>query len=98
MRRPLVIVELAGGLGNQIFLLQMARYVSSLNSGKILINISHIDSEQFSGKSTIQDFKFNENEKIVRYNKFIKRLMDFVKKYIKNFRFIMKTLILKLRT
>jgi hypothetical protein len=94
MRRPLVIVELAGGLGNQIFLLQMARYVSSLISGKILINISHIDSEQFSGKSTIQDFKFNKNEKIFRYNKFIKRLMDFVKKYIKNFKKLNQDLVL----
>jgi hypothetical protein len=94
MKRPFVIVELAGGLGNQIFLLQMARYVSSLVNGRILINISHIDSEQFGDKSTIQDFKFNENEKIFKYNTFIKRLIDYSKKYIKIFKKLKQNFIL----
>jgi hypothetical protein len=36
--KKIVIVNLAGGLGNQIFLFEAARFIASINNGKILIN------------------------------------------------------------
>jgi len=82
VKKSYIIVELAGGLGNQIFLLEMAKYLASLNGSKVLVNLSHIDSKQFNGKSTIEDLQFEKNIKLFRYNRILKKLSDYSKKYL----------------
>jgi hypothetical protein len=81
MAKSYIIVELAGGLGNQIFILEMAKYLASLNNGKILLETSHIDSEQFKGKSTIEDLVLECDVKLFKYNKLFKKLIDFFKQF-----------------
>ena len=86
-------MELAGGLGNQVFILEMAKYLSSLNGGKIILEISHIDSEQFKGKSTIEDFILEYDVKVFKYNKIFKRFSDFSKQFSKIFNKLNKNLL-----
>ena len=94
MKKSYIVVELAGGLGNQIFLLEMAKYLSLLNGSKVLVNLSHIDSKQFNGKSTIEDLQFEKNIKLFRYNPIFKKLSDYSKKYLAILNKIKQNLIL----
>ena len=54
--KRIVIVDLAGGIGNQIFLFEMANFISRIDNRVILINKSHIDKKHSNGNSTIEDF------------------------------------------
>jgi hypothetical protein len=85
MMKRLVLVDLAGGLGNQIFLFQAANYVASINKNLILINRSNIDKYHSKGKSTIGDFIFPRTVKFfeisVLFNKFYVFLRGFLRKY-----------------
>jgi hypothetical protein len=93
MAKSYIVVELAGGLGNQIFILEMAKYLASLNNGKILLEISHIDSEQFKGKSTIEDLVLDCDVKIFKYNKLFRKLIDYFKQFSTTFNKINKHLL-----
>ena len=56
--KRIVLLDLAGGLGNQIFLFQAARFVASVYNNTILVNKSNIDKNHSKGTSTIDDFVF----------------------------------------
>lgn len=81
MKKKYIFVDLAGGLGNQIFILEFAKYISNLNNGEIILNLTHIDSEQFGGKSTIRDFTFTNNYKSYKLNPILKRILDSSRKF-----------------
>ena len=81
MGKRYIFVDLAGGLGNQIFILEFAKYISNLNNGEIILNLTHIDSEQFGGKSTIKDFTFTNNYKSYKLNPALKRILDVSKRF-----------------
>ena len=54
--KRIIILDLAGGLGNHIFLFEMANFIGSIGESVILINKTEIDKKHSSGKSTIEDF------------------------------------------
>ena len=58
--RRLVWVDLAGGMGNSIFLFQVANYVASVNHNTILVNKSNIDKTHSGRKPSIDDFIFRK--------------------------------------
>ncbi len=39
--RKIVIVDLAGGIGNQIFLIEIANFISSIDNRIIMVNKSN---------------------------------------------------------
>jgi hypothetical protein len=82
LQRKFIIVELAGGLGNQIFLMEMARYLSNLEDRKILLDISNIDSLQFRGKSTLEDFLLSPDLYIIEYGRLFRMVNSYFKKYL----------------
>ena len=83
--KRVVLVDLAGGLGNQIFLFQAANYVSSVNKNLILMNKSNIDKNHSGGKSSIDDFVFPRTVKFFKlsspFNKIHVLLRGFLRKY-----------------
>jgi hypothetical protein len=83
--RRLVWVDLAGGLGNQIFLFQAANFVASVNNSIILVNKSNIDKAHSGGKSSIDDFVFPKTVRffyiISFFNKFYILIRNFLRKY-----------------
>lgn len=81
MKKKYIFVDLAGGLGNQIFILEFAKYISNLNNGEIILNLTHIDSEQFGGKSTIRDFTFTHNYRSYKLNPTLKKILDISRRF-----------------
>lgn len=77
-----VIVELAGGLGNQIFLFEIALLVSSIGNRKVLINKTYIDKNHSSGNSTLEDFILPSNVRIFElrpiFRKFYRKMLLFL--------------------
>jgi hypothetical protein len=59
--KRIIILDLAGGLGNHIFLFEMANFIGSISDSKIFINKTEIDRKHSSGKSTIEDFVLTDN-------------------------------------
>lgn len=71
--RRVVIVDLAGGIGNQIFLFQMANFVGAIDNRVILVNKTSIDKKHSNGNSTIEDFIFPFQVKFFNLNKVQKK-------------------------
>jgi hypothetical protein len=78
-----VFADLAGGIGNQIFLLEMSKFVSSINMGNIYLNKFHIDLKHSSGKSTIEDFDLPSTIKFYGQRKSLAYLFNRLKRYLK---------------
>jgi len=72
--KKIVIVNLAGGLGNQIFLFEAARFIASINNGKIFINKTDIDKYHSNGKSTIEDFVLPKDIKFFKFCPWINKI------------------------
>ena len=70
----IVIVNLAGGLGNQIFLFEAARFIASINNSRILVNKTDIDKYHSAGKSTIEDFVFPNDIKFFKFSPWINKM------------------------
>lgn len=83
--KRVVLLDLAGGLGNQIFLFQAANYVASVNKNLILVNKSNIDHNHSGGKSTVDDFVFPRSVKFFKisaqFNKIYALLRGFLRKF-----------------
>jgi len=69
--KKVVIVDLAGGLGNQIFLFEIALLVSSIGDRIVFINTSYIDKFHSLGNSTIEDFQLPSNIKLFKLKPFM---------------------------
>ncbi len=74
----------------------MARYLSRFDNRKVILDISNIDSLQFGGKSTIEDFLLSTDISILKYGKLFKIINNYVKKHLKNINRINQRLILVL--
>jgi|694.fasta_scaffold42552_3 hypothetical protein len=83
VRTRFIYAELVGGLGNQIFVFEMARYLSSLNNGKVLLNDYNIDRNHSKGKSTIKDFQLPKNVRFTNYGFLLNKYFISLKQYLK---------------
>lgn len=83
--KKIVIVDLAGGLGNQIFLFEVANFVASLHGRLILLNESNIDKKHSHGNSRLDSFKYPRHIKSFKLTKFASKV------YIKFHRLFKKT-------
>ena len=77
-----VFVELSGGLGNQVFLFEAAKFLASVDNRVIFVSPFHIDRTHSQGKSTLQDFVLPLNTRIVNFNKYISIFLGYLKKYL----------------
>ena len=84
-KTKVVFVELSGGLGNQIFLLEAAKFVASIDNRVILLNDFHIDRKHSQGRSTVKDFNLPYNVKFISFSRCISILLVHTKKYLKQF-------------
>jgi hypothetical protein len=66
--KKLLIVDLAGGLGNQVFLFETAISLAAINNSIILVNKTNVDKFHSAGKSVIEDFVFPRNVKFFELN------------------------------
>jgi len=86
--KRIVWVDMAGGLGNQIFLFKAANFIASINKNILLVNMASIDKSHSDGKSSIGDFVFPKTVKFfqitarlnfiyVRTRNFLRRFNDY---------------------
>ena len=78
-----LLVELSGGLGNQVFLFEAAKFLASMENRVIYLSPYHIDRTHSQGKSTLQDFVLPLNITIVHLNQRISIFLGYFKKYLK---------------
>ena len=83
--KRVVLVDMAGGLGNQIFLFQAAKFIASVNNSTILVNKSNMDKYHSKGRSSIDDFLFPKTVKffslLSTFNKIYILVRNYLKKY-----------------
>jgi hypothetical protein len=80
--KRIVIVDLAGGIGNQIFLFQAARSIAAINNRVIRVNTTNIDSNHSNGKSTIEDFIFPDNVQFFKFNRLANKIYFRLQKWL----------------
>jgi hypothetical protein len=85
MVKRVVWLDLAGGLGNQIFLFQAANYVASINQSLILINKSNIDKNHSGGKSSLDDFVFPRIVKFFKLSVPINKIHVFLRSFLRKY-------------
>lgn len=85
VKQRYIYSELAGGLGNQVFIYEFAKYISSIFGGMIILNTRHIDRKHSKGKSTIEDFELNPSTKIVDLSILSTALFMRLKKFLRVF-------------
>jgi hypothetical protein len=82
--KRIILLDLAGGLGNHIFLFEIANFIGSIGNSVIFINKTEIDRKHSSGKSTIEDFVLPNKVKFFKLsrmsNKLYSRLKIFLRK------------------
>jgi hypothetical protein len=83
MKKSIIYVELVGGLGNQIFLLEMAKAVAKLSNSTIYLNKFHIDRKHSNGQSTIEDFILGPDIKYTPDFRIGSIVLTYLKKYLK---------------
>jgi hypothetical protein len=94
MKKAYIFTDLAGGIGNQIFLLEMSKFVSSINMGDIYLNKFHIDLRHSSGKSTIEDFDLSAAIKFWDQRKSLAFVFNRIKRYLKYLNHLPQNLVL----
>ena len=85
MKQRYIYSELAGGLGNQVFIYEFAKYVSSVFGGRIILNTHYIDKKHSKGKSTVEDFELPSSTKTVNFSFLSAPIFIRLKKYLKIF-------------
>lgn len=83
--KRIIIVDLAGGLGNHIFLFEIANFIGTIGDSVIFINKTEIDRKHSSGKSTIEDFLLPDKVKFFKFNRLINKLYFRFKIFLKKF-------------
>lgn len=94
--KRIIILDLAGGLGNQIFLFEMANFIGSLGENVIFINKTEIDRKHSSGKSTIEDFVFSDKITFFKFNRIMNQLYFRLKIFLRKFNSYKQSLVLVL--
>ncbi len=80
--KRIVIVDLAGGIGNQIFLFEAAKCIAAINNRVIRINKTNIDRNHSSGKSTIEDFVLPDNVQFFKFNPLANKIYFWLQKWL----------------
>ena len=80
--KRIVIVDLAGGIGNQIFLFEAAKSIAAINNRVIRINKTNIDRNHSSGKSTIEDFVLPDNVQFFKFNPLANKIYFWLQKLL----------------
>jgi hypothetical protein len=80
-----VLVDLAGGLGNQIFLFQAANVIASFKNSTILVNKSNLDKYHSNGKSSIDDFLFPKTVKFFSLLSILNKIYTLVRNFLKKY-------------
>ena len=83
VKNRFIYAELVGGLVNQIFIFEMARYLSSINNGKVFLNTFNIDRNHSKGRSTIADYQLPNNIRFTNYGLLLNKLFNPLKQYLK---------------
>jgi hypothetical protein len=81
--KKLLIVDLAGGLGNQIFLFKAAISLAAINNSLILVNKTNVDKFHSAGTSIIEDFIFPKNVKFFKLNPLVNQMYFRLKQILK---------------
>lgn len=81
--KKLLIVDLAGGLGNQIFLFKTAISIAAVNNNLILVNKTNVDKFHSAGKSMIEDFIFPQNVRFFELNPLVNQMYLRLKQILK---------------
>jgi len=81
--KKIVIVDLAGGIGNQIFLFEAASSLAAINNCTVLVNKTNIDRNHSNGQSTIEDYIFPNNVKFFKLSPLVNRVYLQVQKYLR---------------
>jgi len=83
--KKIIILDLAGGLGNHIFLFEIANFIGSIGDSVIFINKTEIDRKHSSGKSTIEDFLLPNKVKFFKLSRMINNLYFRLKIFLRKF-------------
>jgi hypothetical protein len=83
--KRIIILDLAGGLGNHIFLFEIANFIGSIGDSVILINKTEIDRKHASGKSTIEDFVLPDKVTYFELSRMMNRLYFGLKIFLRKF-------------
>lgn len=81
--KRIIVVDLAGALGNHIFLFEIANFIASMGNSVIFMNKTEIDMKHSSGKSTIEDFLLPQNTKFFTLSPIINKLYFRFKYFLK---------------
>lgn len=94
--KKILIVDLAGGLGNQIFLFKAAISLAAVNDSIILVNKTNADKYHSSGKSTIENFIFPQNVRFFTFNPLVNQIYLRLKIILKSLNNYQQSLLLML--
>jgi len=94
--KRIIILDLAGGLGNHIFLFEIANFIGSIGDSVIFINKTEIDRKHSSGKSTIEDFLLPNKVKFFKLSRMINKLYFRLKIFLRKFNTFKQSLTLVL--
>ena len=83
--KRIIVVDLAGALGNHIFLFEIANFIASMGNSVIFFNKTEIDRKHSSGKSTIEDFLLPHKIKFFTLSPIINALYFRFKYFLRKF-------------
>jgi hypothetical protein len=83
--KRIIIVDLAGALGNHIFLFEIANLIASMGDGVIFMNKTEIDMKHSSGKSTIEDFLLPHKIRFFTLSPIVNKLYFRFKYFLRKF-------------
>jgi len=83
--KRIIVVDLAGALGNHIFLFEIANFIASMDNCVIFMNKTEIDKKHSSGKSTIEDFLLPHKIKYFTLSPIVNKLYFRFKCFLRKF-------------
>ena len=83
--KRVVLVDLAGGLGNQIFLFQAANFVASFDNYIILVNKTNLDKNHSGGDSSIDEFIFPKTVKFFSFIKIFNKIYILIRNFLRKY-------------
>lgn len=96
MSKRFIYAELVGGLGNQIFVFEMAQYLSALNNSKVYLNKFNVNRKHSKSNSDIKDYQLPSNTKFTKYGNILNKFFNPVKRHLKYLNQLHQNLILVL--
>lgn len=84
MRKINVIVDLPGGLGNQLFSYFFSRYCQRFLNANVRywLNTQYLDKFHSNGKSTLEDFRLPNDVQFFNFGYLLNRIFEPIKRYL----------------